>query len=231
VFRARDEGEGRVVEGAAFSFDVHLFDLRTPLIGYFVESFVLAAKEGLGRTRGRASLTSVDLLDAAGHTRRRLYDGDALDEGHPLSPVVVGLDPGPAPVRRILVRFLTPTELKGAGGLHEPPEFAVLFARARDRVSTLRLLYGAGPLDVDFKALGERASGVRRTRADLSRVSALRRSSRTGQVHPLEGFIGEIEYEGELGEFLPYLHAARWTGVGRQTVWGKGAIETVVLGE
>jgi hypothetical protein len=53
-----------------------------------------------------------------------------------------------------------------------------------------------------------------------------RRSSRTGQVHPIGGFVGEAEYEGDLAEFVPYLHAARWTGVGRQTVWGKGEIDT-----
>ena len=32
-------------------------------------------------------------------------------------------------------------------------------------------------------------------------------------------------YRGDLAAFLPYLRAARWTGVGRQTVWGKGEIE------
>jgi hypothetical protein len=229
VFRVQDRGESRVAEGAEYSFDVHLFDVRTPPIAYFVESFALAAKEGLGRTRGRASLTSVDLLDAAGAATRRIYKDDVLDREHPLPPVVVDLSPAPASIRRILVRFLTPTELKGGESWHEPPEFEVLLARARDRVSTLRFLYGAGHLDVDFKALGARAAGVRRIRTSLSRVSALRRSSKTGQVHPLEGFIGEIEYEGGLGEFLPYLQAARWTGVGRQTVWGKGAIETTVL--
>ena len=35
---------------------------------------------------------------------------------------------------------------------------------------------------------------------------------------------GEVEYGGELGEFLPYLEAGQWIGVGRQTVWGKGEI-------
>lgn len=229
VFRAQDPGEGRVAEGAEYRFDVHLFDVRDPPIKYFVESFALAAKEGLGRTRGRASLTSVDLLDAAGNPTTRIYSGEALDRESPLAPVMVDLSPAPASIRRILVRFLTPTELKGGDSLHQPPEFDVLLARVRDRVSTLRLLYGAGRLDVDFKGLGARAAQVRRTRTSLRRVSALRRSSKTGQVHPLEGFVGEIEYQGDLGEFLPYLQAARWTGVGRQTVWGKGAIETAVL--
>jgi len=60
-------------------------------------------------------------------------------------------------------------------------------------------------------------------------VDAERRSSRTGQVHGIGGFVGVAEYEGELGEFVPYLEAARWTGVGRQCVWGKGELHVEAL--
>lgn len=128
-------------------------------------------------------------------------------------------------VSRIRVRFLTPTELKGA----ERPEFGVLMARVRDRISTLRALYGAGPLEIDFKAFGERAGRVTMSRCELVQVAAERVSRRTGQRHSLGGFRGVAEYEGDLAEFLPYLEIARWTGVGRQTVWGKGEISYEVV--
>jgi hypothetical protein len=131
----------------------------------------------------------------------------------------IPLAAGPA-IERVRVRFITPTELKRA----DHPDFGVLFARIRDRVSTLRALFGAGPLDIDFKDMGERAQRVRMIRSDLRHVDVERVSRSTGQRHPLGGFIGVADYEGELAEFVPYLEAARWTGVGRQTVWGKGEI-------
>lgn len=121
---------------------------------------------------------------------------------------------------KIRVEFLTPTELKGGNG----PEFGVLFARIRDRISTLRALYQGGPVEIDFTAMGERATRVEMTRCEIQHVDAERTSRATGQTHSLGGFIGVAEYEGDLGEFLPYLEIARWTGVGRQTVWGKGEI-------
>jgi len=124
------------------------------------------------------------------------------------------------PIGRLRVRFLTPTELKGT----ERPEFGALLRRVRDRVSALRELYGDGPLAIDFKAFGERASCVSMTRCELATVAAQRISRGTGQRHSLGGFTGFAEYEGDLAEFLPYLEIARWTGVGRQTVWGKGEI-------
>ena len=123
-------------------------------------------------------------------------------------------------VSRIRVRFMTPTELIGAERL----EFGVLMARIRDRISTLRALYGTGPLEIDFKAFGERAGRVSMSRCELAEITAQRVSRRTGQRHSIGGFTGVAEYEGNLGEFLPYLEIARWTGVGRQTVWGKGEI-------
>jgi CRISPR-associated endoribonuclease Cas6 len=54
-----------------------------------------------------------------------------------------------------------------------------------------------------------------------------RKSGRTGQVHPIGGFTSEAEYVGPLAEFLPWLRAARWVGVGRQTVWGKGDLRVL----
>jgi hypothetical protein len=127
---------------------------------------------------------------------------------------------GSRPVQRVRIQFLSPTELKTA----DRPDFGPLFSRIRDRISTLRALYGAGPLEIDFKPVGERAAAIRMTDCDIRRVAAERVSRTTGQRHPLGGFVGVCEYEGDLTEFIPYLEIASYTGVGRQTVWGKGEI-------
>ncbi len=142
--------------------------------------------------------------------------------------VTIDLSPRATPVSRIRVEFQTPTDLKSASDLPDA-DFSVLLARARDRVSTLRSLYGAGPLDIDFRGMSERARLVTMVRSDLTRVAIQRRSSRTGQRHGIGGFIGVAEYAGDLTEFLPYLEAAHWTGVGRHCTWGNGAIAVGIL--
>src|ERR1035437_1431028 len=176
-------------------------------------------QSGGGPARSRAELDRVQQLDLA--------DGGETVTDRPCAPSVIGLDADPAPVERVCVRFATPTELKAAGGMAARPEFGVLFGRLRDRISTMSSHYCTGPLDIDFRAMGERASGVRLKRADLKWERVERKSGRTGQVHSLGGFTGEAEYEGELAEFLPWLRAARWVGVGRQTVWGKGEVRVI----
>jgi len=222
--------DGRTFEtGEAFHIDLHLFDVQEPLLRHSVDSLRLLASEGLGPRRGRAALEAVELLDAEGRPRCTLNAEPAGSSHVRPSPLELSLATYPVPVSRILVRFLTPTELKGGGAVIERPEFPVLMARVRDRLSALRAFYGPGPLQVDFKAFGDRAGRVSLVRADVRRVRVTRRSSRSGRVHPIGGFLGEAEYEGDLAEFLPLLQAAHWTGVGRQTVWGNGAIQSVVL--
>jgi len=214
-----------VLSGETFFFELNLFEIRSPPMAHLVRAFDQLVREGLGPGRGRANLVEVS------HMGERFYDGQVYDGEILLltqfpSPLELSLDHPAAPeVERLTIRFLTPTELKAEHGLAERPDFGILASRIRDRLSTLRELYGDGPLAIDFRAFGERASRVQMTSCRIEHVGLARRSSRTGQIHSIGGFIGEADYEGNLTEFLPYLEAAKWTGVGRQTVWGKGTID------
>ena len=206
VFRAMHLDGVTFHPGAEFHFDVNLFDTEASVVTYLIRTFAQLALEGLGPGRRKVELVSVQ---------------------QPASPLELSLAREKEPVNRLCVRFITPTELKSSQQIVTRPEFCILAARIRDRISTLRELYGPGPLDINSQAFGERARRVQMTRCELRRLDVKRRSSRTGQVHPIGGFVGEAEYEGDLAEFAPYLNAAKWTGVGRQTVWGKGEIEVL----
>ena len=216
VFRVAHLDGLTIAAGDGLYLDAHVFDLDQPALAHFRAALARVAENGLGPGRGRAQLEGAAQLDLA--------DAARTVESEPGPPSVVSLESDGVPVARVTVQFRTPTELKAGGGLAEEPGFPVLFARLRDRISTLRALYGQGALQIDFRGLGERAAKIRTCRCDLAWEQVKRRSGRTGQVHPIGGFTGEAEYEGELGEFLPWLQAARWVGVGRQTVWGKGDV-------
>jgi hypothetical protein len=159
-------------------------------------------------------------------TRALAHWADLASVEH--SDVAVDLSPPSQPVSRIRVEFQTPTELKRPAGVGIA-EFAFLLARARDRVSTLRSLYGVGPLEIDFRGVVERARSIKTVRSELRHVAVERRSSRTGQRHGIGGVVGFAEYAGDLAEFMPYLEAVSWAGVGRHCTWGNGQIQTEIL--
>jgi len=182
-----------------FEFHIHLFQKSD--VPHFIQAFHQLSHDGLGPNRIPIFLTQTDQAD-----------------------LNLTLAPSSTPINRVRVRFLTPTELKSGSQLAARPEFGILLSRIRDRISNLSALYGTAPLDLDYVSFGQRAQQVRMTSCELQEVRTSRTSSRTGQTHSLGGFVGEAEYEGELAEFVPFLNAAQYTGVGRQTSWGKGEI-------
>jgi hypothetical protein len=225
VFRARHLDGHAIQPGQPFHFDLHVFSLDRTLLAYFVLTFAALAREGLGPRRGKADLQRVRRIAVGDLPEQIFYESSTQMMAGSVDPASLSLDPVVAAPNKIRVEFLSPTELKHEHRVIGRPEFPILFGRIRDRISTLRSLYGQGPLDIDFQGIGQRAAIVRMTRCEGRRVEADRRSSRTGQTHSIGGFVGVAEYEGELAEFIPYLEAGRWTGVGRQSVWGKGEME------
>ncbi len=212
VIRAAHLDGDRLVTGDQFHLDVHLFRDDADSARILVKAFARLAANGFGPGEGKALLQSVRLLHTASDWE----------------PFVIDLRPTPH-TGRIRVDFQTPTELKPLAPGRDP-DFATLFARIRDRVSTLRACYGAGALNIEFKAMGEIADGIKLIQCEIGNQEVVRRSSRTGQSHSIGGFTGHAEYEGDLGPFLPFLEAARWTGVGSKCVWGNGQISVRRLG-
>ncbi len=127
--------------------------------------------------------------------------------------------------------FLTPTYLKSEGQPVRQPEFHHLFKRVRDRLNALCTFYGPGPIDADFKRLGQAAEKVRTLKCDVYWQERSRRSSKTGQRHELSGFVGECTYEFPVSSFefpisnlelLKWLICGEMIHAGRHTAWGNG---------
>jgi len=191
--------------GEFFSLNVHVFDLHEPVLPYLERAFEQLAQEGIGAERGRAQLR------------------DISEE-----KVSIPLEAPPSEgTQELSLRFVTPTELKSNGHVLRDAPFKAVLARVRDRVASVSALYGDGPLLMDFRGMGERAARVTTVSSTLRWETVQRTSSRTRQTHPLGGFVGEVHYHGAVGEFIPIVRAAIWTGIGRHTVWGNGEIEVL----
>ena len=201
VLRWGGPSERRLAPSTAFFFDLNLFEAGAPPLKELEAAFREMAAAGLGRGRGKAAFESL----APPETRRLILCGE---EGK----------------GQVNVEFVTPTELKRGGEVLGEPDFASLVQRLAERVWALGRLYQNWTGDWDYRGLLDRSREVRLVEWDWRYQHRERRSSRTGQRHPLGGFSGRAVYEGPVGVFLPLLEIGRWTGVGRQTVWGKGEI-------
>ena len=242
VFRPPLTQQTRFEKGQRFEFGLVLMGRALEFLPYFVLSFRELATEGLGLNRAKCILERVEQIgvpsNAAepGSTREHLvYICDdqlfrATRSGETEMDVGTRLRELHRPDRsdsakRISIRFLTPTFLRAGGEIVRHPEFHQVFKRLRDRINALSTFFGDGPLDGDFRGLGDRAEGVRTVSTQIKWAERYRTSSRTRQRHEISGFVGEATYEGELKEFLPWLVLGELVHVGKHTAWGNGRFE------
>ncbi len=241
VFRAPETSQSRFRKGEAFEFGLVLIGRAVGFLPYFVLSFRELASEGLGLNRAKCTLERVEQsgLSANGvgstnHEAKLIYSSDN-QVFRPSGSVSVQdclnsrlrelhSSNGDESTQRITIRFLTPTFLRADGEVVRRPEFHHVFKRLRDRVNALSSFFGDGPLDLDFRGLGERAERVQTVSDQIEWVERFRTSSKTRQRHELSGFVGEATYEGDLGEFLPWLALGELLHIGKHTAWGNGWI-------
>ncbi len=227
VLRAPVLDELQFVPGDRFSVDLHLFDLSQPCLRYFIWAYMQLSEDGLGPRRARVRLESVVRLGADRQPERRVFDGRDIEPDAEANPVPLSLAPSRVPVHNLRLLFLTPTSLRIGNRGTARPDFRAVVARAWERIRTLSGFYQGRGLDADFRGMSERARAVHLVASDTRRLPIERHSARTGETHELSGFVGSADYFGDLTEFVPWLQAAYWTGIGKHTVWGSGAVQTV----
>jgi hypothetical protein len=239
VFRAPQSQKARFGEGERFEFDLVLIGRALDFLPYFVLAFRELAAEGIGLNRAKCKLERVEAIELSGDAEKIngcaskvIYNADdQLFHSNGNGTLASWIDSriqtfsfvngnGTAP--RINMQFLTPTFLKAEGDVIRKPEFHHVFKRLRDRINALSTFFGTGPLNVDFKGLGERAEKIRTASSRFEWIERARTSSKTGQRHELSGFAGEATYEGDLAEFLPWLALGELVHVGKHTAWGNG---------
>ena len=120
------------------------------------------------------------------------------------------------------VDFISPARIKVQGRyLNDMIPFHVLVARFAARFNELRKVYGDGT-DEDFSELKKLSEYVTSDEVDGEVVRARRKSTRTGDVCELTGYVGTMFYQGELRPFEELLAYLPWLNVGSSTAFGCG---------
>lgn len=196
---------------------------------YFVAAFQSLADTGLGPRRAPFALESVVAVDAQG-THQPVYQRGSA-RVLPVAPQVTAAQlrqPQDDQRQHLHLRFLTPVDVRDAGRSVREPRFGPLARRLRDRLSALAAFFGAGPLELDFKAVGAMADEVHLVEAHTRDVSVRRTSARTRQSHDVGGFVGAARYEGAaLGTLMPLVRVGAILHVGRHAAFGNGRIQVL----
>lgn len=213
--------EGSYKAGDELCFDLVVVGRAQDYLPYFIVTFEELGRQGIGVGRGRYNLKSLESMRADG-TWDEVFEGnDRMVRPPAKSLDLESIRPDVEPGESLMIEFVTPVLLKEKGQWAQP-RFGPLIKRLRDRINALSCFYCDKPLDMDFKELGRKADEVCMVFRNLKWVEENRHSKHRNLKHVLKGYIGEVEFEGDLGDFMPLLRLGEFLHVGKATAFGQG---------
>jgi CRISPR-associated endoribonuclease Cas6 len=207
--------------GEELCFDFTLIGRAQDYFPYFVVAF--REVDRIGRGRRTVELKRVEALDPADGKVRLVYD--AVDNVVRGCGRRLGFDDCVAELPSngsITIEFLTQTRLKHEGRFVRTPEFQILFRRLLGRLSSLSRFHCGAPMEVDFRALIDRAASIRLLQDDTRWTRWQRYSSRQERRMEWEGIVGRATYEGDFAPFWKYLRFGQFVHVGHGATFGLG---------
>jgi hypothetical protein len=222
--------------GEAFDFRLVLVGRGIDYLPYFLFTFNVLGRTGLGPGQGQFVLAEVH-TDGPGPARC-VYTaaGSLLSSGEPVTGEDLALrlslltQAGPER-RRLGVHFLTPTRIRSEGTVQGEPSFQDLIRALLRRLSSLCYFHCGAELQVDFRGLIDQAAAVRTVESGLRWHEQGRFSGRQRQRIEMGGVVGAMVFEAPAAEalapFLPLLAAGEWVHVGKGCVMGLGKYRVV----
>lgn len=224
-----EDQKTRFSEGERLSFELLVFGDAIAYVPFFIYSFERLGDVGIGKQRRSYHLVRVEALDVVNGLAFQVYEGNSRrihqhDYALKGSEIEARADKVGGQ-RGVTVKFETPLRLKWKGAYTDDPQFHLLIRNAVRRVSSLLYFHHGGKeLPLDYTELFRRAESVELVKNTTHWVDWERYSARQETKMQFGGMIGEAVYQGDVGEFLPWLIAAEMLHVGKQTAFGLGKI-------
>lgn len=214
--------------------DVTLFARAWPFFLWTVQALEDALTNGIGGPQSLWRVDAVHRVHADGRSSRLILGPEAPTPD--IVPDALPVDPHPGDAdllrsrRPVAVELVTPARLvhrRRALGAEDPVPFALLVARASDR---LRDLYGDEAAAAIAGRVGDRDPAAVPLIADHTRFVAIDDwSAKKRRSLPIGGKQGVLVYGSGAAAFLPLLRAAEITHVGKNAASGLGRIRARLL--
>lgn len=227
IIEVSNDSHNHILPGEQLVFGLILVGHGIQYLPYFVAVFRELGWVGLGHTRGKYSLISVDAISPYDQKSERVYQIDEhlalqLSDFIITKNLVVAYASN-LPTDRLTMEFVTPARLKHQGRwVGEGPPFEVLIKSLLGRISSLSYFHCQERLEVDFRELIDRAAHIKITEKKTDWQDWSRFSGRQKQRIEMGGLVGTITYAGDLKDFLLFLALGELVHVGKGAVFGNG---------
>ncbi len=202
-----------------FSFQLLFFGPAVRFRPQIVYAAILMGEGGLGKNNsGRFVVDSI----TAGH--KRIYDGQGKSLSMEETAEALDLRATGQTATKIRLELLTPLRVKKDNRFAAKLPFSTLVRAAMRRVAALESAYANDEPSVNYRDLTRLAESVAVAEDRTVWRDITRYSNRQGSSMQIGGMVGSIDYEGEIGPFLPFLRYCERVHLGKQTAFGLGQI-------
>lgn len=211
--------------GEQIEFKLLLIGGAIPYLPYFVHSFEILGRIGIGKRKKEFKLVHVEQVDMKEQVSYQIYNGDTKMLKS-VNLFLTGEDliqrANKINVNRVTIHFETPLRMRYKGRFTDNPQFHLLIRNAVRRISSCLYFHHGKELKMDYTRLFAMAEGVHLEKNESHWVDWERYSARQEMKMQLGGIIGQATYEGELNGFIPWLVAGQVLHIGKQTAFGLG---------
>ncbi|MFN3531865.1 MAG: CRISPR system precrRNA processing endoribonuclease RAMP protein Cas6 [Candidatus Brocadia sp.] len=240
IIEPPEEEKQRYLEGEIFSMGLILIGDAIQYLPYFIYTFDLLGKNGIGRGRGSCQLLEVYTVSPMGDTKliycsetRKVesFSEDCINLSQSILAMMEGKGSNSAhnDPEEITLRFLTPTRLKYDGKLTIDLEFHVFVRQLLRRLFLLWHYYCKKSLSDDglpgegyHRMIIDKACTISIKESNLRWHDWERYSRRQDARMKLGGFVGDIAYTGAISPFYPFVETGEILHVGKGTSFGLG---------
>lgn len=211
--------------GIEDKLDFHLILLGRAIdyIPYIIFAFEELGRIGIGKDNGKFSLEKVISFNK--DREILIYDGDShfRDDLQVMDSAELVRDAAQLNYHQVTFHFLTPTRIKNEGKYTINIDFVIILRNLLRRLSLLAEVHCDEKWELEWKELIEMANDRVSTVSSELKCHHWKRYSRSqGKKIKMDGFLGEITFEGELAEFMPFIKLGELLHMGKGTVYGLG---------
>jgi len=211
--------------GDSFTFGLVLVGKAIDYLPYFVLAFKEIGQIGIGKMRNPYNLKRFIAINPLRGAEKEIYS-DISDKLCNYDLSFSGKDAydmnSEISLKQVNLNFITMTRIKHDGFFVRNVEFHMLIRALLRRLSTLYYFHHGEELKADFKSLINKAENVKMVLNKTGWTECERYSQRQDARLNMGGIVGQVSYQGDLGEFLPFLRLGELVHVGKGCTFGLG---------
>ncbi len=207
-----------------FEFSITLFGKGINYLPYFIYSIEELGNQGLGKTRGKYDIISVtnDSNNGLIYKNGTLYSQNITRTKIDFAEE--------EKLNQIYFKFNTPVRIiKNKKLVKSDFTFELIMRNIFRRLDMISYFHFEKNLDIIYKDWIEKSKEIKKVEENLQFYDWKRRSGRTNKTIQMGGFVGNIVFEGDLSEFMPFIKMGEIIHLGKGCTFGMGEYKTYSL--